>query len=127
MLTHSCNNLGLHSKLITETSCKVCDTTFAITGDIWYVSNVVEHVSAREHQDGDQTDRCPQIPVLDNGKQIWSRKTNKADRTQHDCRNGSRSDVVEGTTDRWLACVFGQLTNDPLVYKFGGQGTLREV
>jgi hypothetical protein len=53
--------------LVGKPSCKIADPSSTITGDIRYLSDVVEHVAAGEKEDSDQTYCSPNIAVLDDG------------------------------------------------------------
>lgn len=53
ILTDSCHDLGFEAKLIAETSSKIANAAFPITGHVRYFSDVVEHVSTGEEQYGD--------------------------------------------------------------------------
>ncbi len=69
-LTHCSDDLCLQTKLIREAASKVIDTTFAVTRNVGHLSDVIEHVSARKQENGDETYRGPQVPVLDHGKDV---------------------------------------------------------
>jgi hypothetical protein len=43
---------------------------FAVTRNVGHLSDVIEHVSARKQENGDETYRGPQVPVLDHGKDV---------------------------------------------------------
>jgi hypothetical protein len=44
--TNCSNDLGLQTKLVLEASSKVADATLSISGHVWDLSDMVEHVSA---------------------------------------------------------------------------------
>lgn len=48
LLTHCGNDLGLHAKLVLEPSCEIADSTATIACNIWYSSDVVEHMATSE-------------------------------------------------------------------------------
>jgi hypothetical protein len=58
-LTHGGNDLRLQSELVAETSSKVADSSFAISSSVLDLPDVVEHVSAGEQKNSNQTDRSP--------------------------------------------------------------------
>lgn len=73
--THSRNNLSLKAILVGKSSSKIADTTSAVTGNIWYFSDMVEHVSGSEEKNGNQADSCPNIAVLENRHKVWPGNT----------------------------------------------------
>lgn len=64
-LTYSGDNLCLQSKLLGELITKVADTTITISSNIRHLSDVVEHMSTSEKEDGDQANSGPDIPILE--------------------------------------------------------------
>lgn len=64
-LTHCSNNLRFESILIGEPASKVANTALAITCNIRHLSNMVEHMTAGEKKNGNQTDCRPDVSVLD--------------------------------------------------------------
>ena len=69
-LTHGSDDLSLKSVLVLEAVGEIAHTSFAITGNVWDLSDVVEHMSASKKQDGDQADGRPKIAVLQDWEKI---------------------------------------------------------
>lgn len=69
-LTYSCNDLCLHSKLGLEPTGKVADAPFAISDDIWYSSDVIEHVSTCKEKNSNKADRGPDISIPNNRQNV---------------------------------------------------------
>lgn len=70
ILTNGCNYLSFNTKLVREATSKVGDSTSTIACHVWHLSDVVIHVAAGEHQDQNQTQYCPQIPVLNDWEDV---------------------------------------------------------
>lgn len=63
-LTHGGDNLSFHPELVLESSCKVRYPAFAVSCDVWHLSDVVEHVPASKEQNGDDAETGPKVTVL---------------------------------------------------------------
>lgn len=97
--THGGNNLCLQAKLVLESTGKVADASLSITGHVWDLANVIEHVSAREEQHSDQADSSPQVAVLDDGQSVWSSDCDKADNTKDTGGYGNEFEPIEWSID----------------------------
>jgi len=92
--------------LVLEATSEVAYTAPSIRCHIWHFPNVIEHVSAREQQDGDQTDGSPEVAVLDDGENVGRRDGEEGDDAEHR-RNGDRNPhVVDRTHERWVWYVW---------------------
>ena len=60
---------------------------------------MVEHVSAREEQDGNQADGGPEVAVLDHGQDPRPRHAHERDDTKQHRRGRHDTHVVEGAVD----------------------------
>ena len=80
-------------------------------------------MTAGEHQDSNQTDSCPEVSVLDQRKQVWSRNTNECYAAQNERCDRCSFDVVEGPMNLWLG-AFRKLASYPTVDELGGQSTM---
>lgn len=64
--------MGLKTELIAEASSKIADSAFSVAGDIWNLPDMVEHVAAREQKHGNETDRGPEVAVLQDRHNVRS-------------------------------------------------------
>ena len=116
-LTHSSNDLRLHAILILETAGKVTDPTTPVACHIWHFSNMVEHVSAREQQNHDQTDTSPQVAVLNDRHNIRVCHCDEREQSQENSDGDSNFCKVDGTLD--LGIISGwEMAKYPAMYTF---------
>lgn len=94
-LTHCGHDLSLHSELVRKASCEVGDAALAVPRHIRHFSDMVEHVSARKEQDGDQADPGPEITVLNHGQDVRLRDGDEGDQAEDDRCGGDQADVVD--------------------------------
>lgn len=117
ILTNSCNDLSLDTKLVGEATSEIRDATFSIACDVWNLSNVVVHMSTREHQDENQTDRSPNVAVLNDWQGIGvchCSECEDANQNRHCC---SKSGPVEWPGELRVASR-RHMSNDPIVHTF---------
>ena len=105
ILTHSGHNLRLQPKLVLEASSEVRDPALAITRYVWYLTNVIEHVPTGEKQNRDQTDRCPEVAVLNNRQDVRPRNAEKAEYADNASGRYCYLDVVDGPDKWWVGRV----------------------
>ena len=87
---------------------------------------MVEHVSAREEQDGDEAHGGPEIPVLDHRHEIRPRNREEGDQAD-DCGGADHyAEIVDGSDERRSWSV-RQIARDPGVRLFGALGTGERV
>ena len=84
ILTHGCNNLGLHSKLALEAASKVCDATFPVLSDIGHFSDMIEHVARCEKENQNETDCSPKVSVLNDRHDVGVCNGSKCEETHND-------------------------------------------
>ena len=100
--THRSNNLRLKPILILKPASKVTYTSLAIRNHIRDFSNVVEHVSAREEENGNQADGGPSVPVLDHGQDVWCRDCEEGDHAQDCGEDEGDFEVVDWSDEGWV-------------------------
>jgi hypothetical protein len=66
-LTHPSHDLRLHPELVREPTREIAYTTIPITRNVWNLPDMIEHMSTCKQEYCDQTDRSPEISVLDQG------------------------------------------------------------
>jgi hypothetical protein len=66
---------------------------------------VVEHVSASEEQDSDQTDSGPEVAVLDDWENVGRGDGQESENTDDSSRDGDDLHVVDRTLDWWVRRV----------------------
>lgn len=76
------------------------------------MSNVVEHVSAREQQDGNQADSRPEVAVRYYWPDVWGSHGEEGNDTQDGCGGDGDFDVVDGTDELGVRAV-GELAFEP--------------
>jgi len=99
VLTHSCNDLSLKTILALESSSKVTDTSMAITNNIRYFSDVIEHVSTCEEENHNQADSSPDVAVLDDWDKKWPGNGTKGYRAENGCSDGNDTSPVDWSLD----------------------------
>lgn len=82
------------------------------------MSNVVEHVSTREQQDGDQADSRPEVAVRDHGPDIGGGHCKEGNDTEDGCSGDGDFDVVDGTDELGMWAV-GELAFEPGLNRIG--------
>jgi hypothetical protein len=70
-LTYCRHDLRLESVLVRKTPRKVAYTATTVTCNVRHLPDMIKHISTCEQEDSNQTNDCPDVPVLDNGKEIW--------------------------------------------------------
>jgi hypothetical protein len=125
-LTHCGNDLSLKTELVLEATSKVADTTLAVGLNIGDLADVVEHVSAREEQDGDQADGGPEVAVLDDRQKVRRGNCKEGEDTDDSSCYGDNLHVVDWALDGWVRRV-GEMAAEPCVDGFGLVGTGRAV
>ena len=76
---------------------------------------MVEHVSACEQEDSDQTDGRPEISVLNNRQDIRPGHAHEGYQAEYDSGDDNDPDVVDGPDNRGLWAVW-QVPRNPRVY-----------
>ena len=84
---------------------------------------MVEHVTGREQQDGDQGDRGPEVAVLDDGQQVRGCDGAEGDQPEDGCRGDGQFHVVERPSEFRVRDV-GELAREPGVDGFGFVGAV---
>ena len=125
-LTHSSNNLGLHAVLVLEAGSKVSDAATAVTGDIGDLPDVVEHVTADEEKDGDETSSSPDVAVLDDGQDVGPCDERGRQSTDDEGQRRSPAEVVDGALHGRRRTTF-HVASEPGVDLFGSLGAVGEV
>lgn len=69
-LTHCCDNLRLQAKLILESASNIRNAAFAVSGNIWNFTDVVEHVAADKEENSNHATGRPNVSVLNNGEDV---------------------------------------------------------
>jgi hypothetical protein len=123
-LTHCCNNLGLKTVLVLEATSEVADTALAVGLNIGNLADVVEHVSAREEQNGDQADGSPEVAVLNDWQEVRCGDGKEGEDTDDSGCYGDDLHVVDRTLDGWVGRV-GEMAAEPCVDGFGLVGAGR--
>lgn len=120
-LTYSCNNLCLHPKLSCKTPGNIIDTSLTIADDIGYSSDLIEHVTTRKEENGDQANRSPDISITDNWQNVWRQYCEKGHCTH--CKRNRRNKpfVVDRAYKRGLGSLW-QMSADPGVELVGRNG-----
>lgn len=70
-LTHGGDDLSFQPQLTLKATGKVSDPSFAVSGNVRNLANMVEHVSADEEEDGNHATSGPKVTALHNGKNVW--------------------------------------------------------
>ena len=97
--THAGHNLCFHPKLIRKSSCKIRDTSFAISCHIRDFSYVIEHVAARKQQNRDQAKSSPEISILYDWQNVGICYAEKADDPQSYGSHGDKLDIIQWSAD----------------------------
>jgi len=63
---------------------------------------VIEHVPAGEQQNSDQTDRGPEVAVLDDRQKIRPRHAQERDPAEHSSGSDCILDIVDRTNEWWM-------------------------
>ena len=106
--------------MIAEATSEIVDSSFAVARHIWYLSDVIEHVSAGEQEHSDQAESGPQIAVLDDRHDVWCSNGEEGDESEEGCRNCDDLYIIDGSDDGGLRQVGGELASNPCVDLFGG-------
>jgi hypothetical protein len=125
-LTHCSNDLGLETVLVLEATSEVADTALAVGLHVGDLADVVEHVSAREEQNGDQADGSPEVAVLDDGQEVRCGDGEEGEDTDDSGCYGNDLHVVDRALDGWVGRV-GKMAAEPSVDGFGLVGAGRVV
>lgn len=96
-LTHSSDYLCFKTELIWEASRKIADASTSIASNIWYFSDMVEHMAAGEEENGNQTYRSPDVTILNDGYDIWPCDAQKSNTTKDRGDNGDPANPINGT------------------------------
>lgn len=99
-LTNCSNDLGLQTKLVLEASGKVADATLAISGHVWDLSDMVEHVSTGKEKNSNQANGSPQISVLEKRRKVWCGNSEEGDKSENSGRDSYRFHVVKWSGNR---------------------------
>lgn len=73
---------------------------------------MVEHVTASEEQDGDQTDSSPEVAVLNDREVVRRGDEEEGDSAEKSGRDGDDLDIVDRADDRRVR-RFGEVTAQP--------------
>lgn len=125
-LTHCSNDLSLETELVLEATGKVANATLAVGLNVGDLADVVEHVSAREEQNGDQTDGSPEVAVLNDRKEIRCGDCEEGEDADDSGSHGDDLHIVDRATDWWVRRV-GEMAAKPCVDRFGLVGTVEAV
>jgi len=111
-LTHCGNNLCLETELVLKTTGKIGKATLAITGDIWNLADVIEHMARGEEQDGNKGEGGPEVSVLEDREDIGTSNSSKSDEAENGDSGDDELHPVEGTLEGW-GWGRGEMTGDP--------------
>lgn len=117
--THGRNDLSLHAVLVLEAGSKVADTTPLISGDIWNLADVIEHVATGKQENGNKADSCPSVAVLDDGEDIRPSDKRSGDASRKNHGGHNPLDPVDRSLHRRVRAV-RKMAGDPGVHLFGG-------
>lgn len=112
--TESSNNLSFHAKLVLESARKVADAATAIASNVWHLPYVVEHMTAGKQKDGNQADGGPEIPILDDGQDVWRGRNCQSTYSEDYDDGRSPPQVIDGPLD-WGMWSVRQVACDPCV------------
>ena len=73
---------------------------------------MVEHLSTRKKQDGNQRNRGPEIPVLDDRQDVGGCHCKKTDASEDGCDGDGDLQIVDRTDESWMRNT-RELTRDP--------------
>lgn len=121
-LTQSRNDLGLDAELVLESTCEIRNVAPFILRDVGHLSDVVEHMAAREEDNGDQGKRGPEVPVLDDGLYVVERSGNGGHDAQAEDGGDDDAHPVDGPMDRRVGPV-GCKAREPRMDLVGGLRT----
>lgn len=102
ILTNQSHDLGLHAILVLEATSKVSHASFAVAGNIWHLSDLVEHVAAGEGKDGENADASPQFSALNEGQHVWGCRDERGYSSEAKNDPGGPSHPVDRAPDRGL-------------------------
>lgn len=83
---------------------------------------MIEHVAAREEDNGDQSERGPEVPVLDDGLDVVKRGGNGSHDAQADDGGDDDAHPVDGPMDSRVGAV-GCKAREPRMDLLGGLRT----
>ena len=106
--------------MVAEATSKVAKASLSIASYIRNLSNVVEHVSAREEENSNQAESSPEIAVLKDGNDIRCGDGKERDDTKDGGCDGHNLHVVDWAAYSGLRSIGGDLAGDPGV-DFGRQ------
>jgi hypothetical protein len=117
-LTNGSDNLRFHAELVRESTSKIANASLAVTYDVGYFADMIEHVATGEQQDSNQAKAGPQISVSYDRQGIrrQNRKQSYHTHKESDCRDNSH--VIDWADERWF-CTFRKMSADPCVELVG--------
>lgn len=107
--------------MVLEATCKVADTALAVASDVGNLADVVEHVAAREEEDGDQADGGPDIAVLDDGKNVGPGDKGDSDGSEGHSRASNPPHPVDRALNRRVRTI-RDVSRDPSMNLLGSLG-----
>ncbi len=113
--THGSDNLGLQPELVGKATGEVAHATFAVSSNIRYFSDMVEHVAAGEHQYGDETYGSPEVSVLYDRNNIRRSDAEERDERQDSGGDRDQTCIVDRSVDGGFGS-FRQMSNDPVIH-----------
>lgn len=122
LLTNCSNYLRFHSKLIRKATCKVIDTAPAVTSNVRYLADMIEHMPTCKKENCNQTDSGPEISVLENWKNVWRRNREKGEYPHKNSHNGNESHIIH-RPDKLRFWALGKVSINPRVKLVGCYGT----
>lgn len=113
--THGSYNLGFQPELVGKATGEVAHATFAVSSNIRYFSDMVEHVAACEHQYGDETYGSPEVPVLYDRDNVRRSDAKERDEPQDSGGDCDQTCIVDWSVDGGFGS-FRQMSNDPVIH-----------
>jgi hypothetical protein len=111
-LTHCRNDLSFQTILIRETSSEITDTAASITGNVWNLSDVIEHMTTCEEEDSYQANSCPKVAILNDRQKVWPSNTEEGKCCKYSCGKYNDSDPIDGSLDFRVGAI-GKMTGNP--------------
>lgn len=115
--------MTFQTELVLEAARKVLDTAAAITAHVWSTTDVVEHVTTAEQQDGEDGNGGPEIPVLEDRQEVRVQHGDADNRSDSNCTISSNLDPVHGARQGWPRNIVGKFRGYPGVDGFSGRST----
>ncbi len=121
-LTYGSHDLCLQAKLVLESTSKVTNTSVSISGHIRDLSNVIEHLTAGEEEDGDQAESRPEVAVLNDGQHVRRESREESNGTHENGNPRDNAHIIDRSNQLRLGAV-RQVASDPLVELVGRDWT----